>query len=71
MEEKNTCNWMGMCLMFYSPQQMLVVVLTNIKTMIMNFISKTLNPTSTATPSNPNFALKQQQAFVVESPLGS
>jgi hypothetical protein len=36
-----------------------VVVLTNLKTMIMNFIGKTLNPTSIATPFNPKFALKQ------------
>jgi hypothetical protein len=36
-----------------------VVVLANFKTMIMNFISKTLNPTSIATPSNPKSALEQ------------
>ncbi len=38
--------------------------------MIMNFISKTLNPTSIATPFNPKFALKQHQAIVMELPLG-
>jgi hypothetical protein len=47
-----------------------IVVLINLKTMIMNFISKTLNPTSIATPFNPKFALKQHQAIVMELPLG-
>jgi hypothetical protein len=47
-----------------------VVVLVDLKTMIMNFISKTLNPTSIATPFNPKSALEQQQARIVESPLG-
>jgi hypothetical protein len=47
-----------------------VIVLIDLKTMIMNFISKTLNPTSTTTPSNPKFALEQQQTPIVESPLG-
>jgi hypothetical protein len=30
-----------------------VVVLADLKTMIMSFIGKTLNPTSTTTPSDP------------------
>jgi hypothetical protein len=37
-----------------------VVVLADFKTMIMSFIGKTLNPTSTTTPSNPKFALEHQ-----------
>jgi len=36
-----------------------VVVLVNLKTMIMNFISKTLNPTLITTPFNPKSALEQ------------
>jgi len=47
-----------------------VVVLSNLKIMIMNFISKTLNPTSIATPFNPKSALEQHQTLIAESPLG-
>jgi len=46
-----------------------VVVLANLKTMIMSFIGKTLNPTSTTTPFDPKFALEHQQAPIVELPL--
>jgi len=47
-----------------------VVVLSKLKIMIMNFISKTLNPTSIATTFNPKSALKQHQTLIIESPLG-
>ncbi len=47
-----------------------VVVLSNLKIMIMNFITKTLNPTSIATPFNPKFALEQHQTPIAELPLG-
>ncbi len=46
-----------------------VVVLANFKTMIMNFIGKTLNPTSTTTPFDPKSALKHQETPIVELPL--
>jgi hypothetical protein len=46
-----------------------VVVLVNLKTMIMHFIGKTLNPTSTTTPFEPKFALEHQQAPIAELPL--
>jgi hypothetical protein len=35
-----------------------VAILVDLKTMIMNFIGKTLNPKTTTTPFDPKFALE-------------
>ncbi len=39
------------------------VVLVDLKTMITSCIGKTLNPTSTATPSNPKFIIEHYKTY--------
>ncbi len=44
-----------------------VVVLADLKTMIMNFIGKTVNLVAITTPFDPKSILKQQQTFITKS----